>query len=474
MNIRNIPREWLYTAIRILSLSALLFASMLAVDYYMTANTFCHAGASCEVVAKSEFGQKYGIFLPTLGLVAYSFFFLTSFFFSKTKWKVFGMSVRTFWIPLAIICCAIGALLFIIVQAIEINAFCWLCMGIDTSAILMVIPAVLLMLGSKSEQENRSTFLHPILWLAMFVGIVSGPLSWGAYHPPIIDTSAANISAEEFQAQIDKVPEFIRSKYVPGKVNVHEISSFGCPYCRRLHPVLTKLLAEYGDKINFERTTLPIHMSEDACAAYYCAQKEGKGDEFADCMFEEPPKDAASILKHAEHCEIPPDEFVACIRSEEAQNAVAADRKAVNECGFKGAPTVWIDAQSIVGFQDVSVYRQAIELNPIIRNSKASVEAADGPSYFSTKPVLFASSMVLTALLLLVGLGAQFSQRRKEEAVLTLAKHVLWQKASNDTQTPSEENIDSAEVAQTTENEEQSEDEKTSEDADSANDSENV
>ena len=85
MNIRTIPREWLYTAIRVLSLSALIFASMLTVDYYMSANTFCHEGASCEVVAKSEFGQKYGIFLPTLGLVAYSFFFLTSFFFAKTR-----------------------------------------------------------------------------------------------------------------------------------------------------------------------------------------------------------------------------------------------------------------------------------------------------------------------------------------------------------------------------------------------------
>ena len=415
MNIRNIPREWLYTAIRILSLSALIFASMLAVDYYMTANTFCHEGASCEVVAKSEFGQKYGIFLPTLGLVAYSFFFLTSFFFAKTKWKVFGKSAGAFWLPLAIICCALGALLFIIVQAIEINAFCWLCMGIDTSAILMVIPAVLLMLGERSEQEPRPTFLHPLIWVALFVGVFSGPLTWGAYHPPMIDTSASTATIEEFEAQVAQVPEFIRSKYVPGKVNVHEISSFGCPYCRRLHPVLTKLLAEYGDKINFVRTTLPIHMSEDACAAYYCAQKEGKGDEFADCMFEEPPKDAASILKHAEHCEIPPDEFIACIRSEEAQNAVAADRKAVNECGFKGAPTVWIDAQSIVGFQDVSIYRQAIELNPIIRDSLAAKQAADGPSIFTTKPILFGAFMTLTALLLFVGIGAHISQKKRKE-----------------------------------------------------------
>lgn len=415
MNLRNIPREWLYAAIRVLSLTALIFASMLAVDYYMSANTFCHEGASCEVVAKSEFGQKYGIFLPTLGLVAYSFFFLTSFFFSKSKWKIFGRSARAFWIPLAIICCALGAILFIVVQAIEIHAFCWLCMGIDTSAILMVIPAVLLMLGEKSMLEDRPRLLHPLIWIALYVGVVSGPLTWGAYKPPVIDASAAGASATDFQAQIDeKVPEFIRSKYLPNKVNVHEISSFGCPFCRKLHPELSKLLAEYGDKINFVRTTLPIHMSEDACAAYYCAQKKGKGDQFASCMFEEPPKDAASIVKHAQHCELPEDEFIACIRSEEAQKAVEANKLAVKECGFKGAPTVWIDAQTIVGYQDISVYRQAIELNPIVRDGATSDKTVNSEaSVLTTTPLLFGTFMALTAILLFAGVGAQVLSRKK-------------------------------------------------------------
>lgn len=427
MNIRTIPREWLYTAIRVLSLSALIFASMLTVDYYMSANTFCHEGASCEVVAKSEFGQKYGIFLPTLGLVAYSFFFLTSFFFAKTRWKVFGKSTRTFWVPLAIICSALGALLFIIVQAIEIKAFCWLCMGIDTSAILMVIPAVLLMLGDKSDIPDRPRILHPLLWLAFYIGIVSGPISWGAYHPPVIDTSAATASAAEFQAQIDeKVPEFIRSKYVPGKVNVHEISSFGCPYCRKLHPQLTKLLAVYGDKINFVRTTLPIHMSVDACAAYYCAQKEGKGDQFAECMFEEPPQSAEGIVKHAQHCELPEKEFVACIQSEEAQKAVEADRIAVKECGFKGAPTVWIDAQTIVGFQDISVYKNAIELNPVVREASSgkTTDAADAPSVLTTTPILFGCFMALTALLAFAGIGAQCVSMKRKSIASTDADEV--------------------------------------------------
>ena len=187
---RNIPRSALYTAIRLLSLVALVFASALAVDYYFNANTFCGAGASCDIVAKSDFGQKYGIFLPTLGLLAYSFFFLTSFFFTKTKLKLFGKSLSTFWLPLAIICCAIGALLFVIVQATEIHAFCYLCMGIDTAAMLMVIPAVLLMINRNTDEEKHASFFHPALWIGLYIIAAGGPLTWAAFQPAVVQSTA--------------------------------------------------------------------------------------------------------------------------------------------------------------------------------------------------------------------------------------------------------------------------------------------
>lgn len=420
MSYKQIPREYLYTAIRVLSLCALFFASMLAVDYYFNANTFCHEGASCEIVAKSEFGQKYGIFLPTLGLVAYTFFFMTSFFFAKTKWKVFGLSTRTFWVPLASICCAIGALLFIIVQAIEINAFCWLCMGIDTSAILMTSPAILLMLGMKSDLPNKKTLGNPLIWIAMYIAIVGGPLTWGMYNPPALDTTAASATAIEYQQQIDtKVPEFIRSKYVKGKVNIYEISSFGCPFCQKLHPILNDLIKEYGeDKINVARTTLPIHMSDQACAAYYCADKLGKGTEFANCMFEDTPKDEgkdiADIIAHGDHCNLPKNDFVACINSDEARQAIIAERKSVKDAGFQGAPTVWIDAQQIVGLNDVTVYRQAIEMNPIMRKDEPSTtKEVEEASILTTTHAPFYTILVIAFLVLISGLV--LAQKAKEE-----------------------------------------------------------
>ena len=192
---------------------------MLAVDYYFVAHTFCEEGASCAVVAQSDFGQKYGIFLPTLGLLAYSFFFLTSFFFAKTRLKLFSQPLRTFWLPLAIICCAIGAMLFVVVQAVEIHAFCWLCMGIDTSALIMVIPAVLLMLQNKKLKEESEdtadavparTILHPVLWCAIYLAIACGPIAYGT-------TEKSAPEPQKTESGEIVVPEYIQS-YIDRKI----------------------------------------------------------------------------------------------------------------------------------------------------------------------------------------------------------------------------------------------------------------
>ena len=356
MSIRSISRGSLYTVIRLLSLAALVFASMLAVDYYFNAHTFCANGASCQVVAESDFGQKYGKFLPALGLTAYSFFFLTSFFFAKTKAKVFGRYLSTFWIPLAIICCALGALLFIIVQSIQIHAFCYMCMGIDTSAILMVIPAVLLLLKKAEEVEAddpSNTKLHPVAWFGLYLLAAAGPLTWGSFQPPATST---------------QVPAYIHSFYQEGKINVVEISSFDCPHCRQLHPQLSELLKQYGDKVNFTRLTIPLSERKEACVAYLCAERQKKSEQYADCLFKDPSKDPQKLLEYARECSIDESKFNDCVNDPAMLEVVDQCRQDVRDSGFKGAPTVWIDSTPIIGYDEsrgMTPYINAIEARDV-------------------------------------------------------------------------------------------------------------
>ena len=391
MKIRQIPRGWLYTAIRICSLGALVFASMLAVDYYFVAHTFCEEGASCAVVAQSEFGQKYGIFLPTLGLVA------------RTREKVANKSLSTFWLPLAIICCAIGAMLFIIVQAVEIHAFCWLCMGIDTCALVSVIPAVLLFMNKTENDEipNPATKLHPIFWCALYLAIACGPIALGtkeaAFPPP----------APEVAADADPVPQFIRSFYVENKINVVEISSFDCPHCRKLHPKLNALLSEYGDRINFTRLTIPLGKNLEACVAYYCAEKQKKEDQFADCLFENPSKDINVLLDYARQCSINEDSFKQCVTDPESSKSVAEMISQIKQSGLQGAPTIWINDRQIVGFKEslgIQPYKDAIENNVTTDDDSEKAVAAFHVA---------GSGLILAIICLIAGIPLTVASRKK-------------------------------------------------------------
>ena len=451
---------------------------MLAVDYYFAANTFCHEGASCATVAQSEFGQKYGIFLPTLGLVAYSFFFLTSFWFTRTRLRIFGMSVSTFWNPLAMICCAIGALLFIIVQAIEINAFCWMCMGIDTSAIVMVIPAVLLMMhrdapkaapqaveGDSADADHEgadgavtadaaaatdasdvakpASLLHPVLWLAFYLCIAAGPIAWGtrpmsepapapapaAAAAPAADGAAADGAAAPALADPwAAVPSYIRSFYRPGRVNVVEISSFDCPHCRRLHPELSNVLADYGDHINFTRLTIPLGPQIEACVAYYCAEKQKKETEFADCMFKKPSKDAGQLLEYARMCSIDENSFKSCLVDPASSKAVGEMLENIRSTGFEGAPTIWIEDTQIVGFNEqkgMAPYRDAIEKSPVLKEAfekdaalKAAVAKNAEADASGASPAEIAFRVTLVAVIaagvfFLAGIVATARRRKK-------------------------------------------------------------
>lgn len=351
MSIRTLDRRWIYSGIRVISLIALAFAAALTVSYYFKEHTFCAPGASCDQVANSDFGKKYGFFLPILGLTAYSFFFLTSFFFARTKSKLFGLSWATFWVPLAICCSAAGAMLFIIVQTLEIKAFCWMCMGIDVAAITMVIPAILLFLNrSEVDEEKPASPLHPLAWLAFYVASIGLPILIGVMPPSGISSNA---------------PDYIRSFYREGQINIVEISSFDCPHCRELHPQLSKLLAEYGSKINFTRLTIPLTQRKEACIAYICADKQKKSEQYANCLFEEPSKDTEKLLQYARECSIDETSFKACLNDPETARIVDLILEDIsNDAKFKGAPTIWIENTSIIGFDSkkgITPYRNAIE-----------------------------------------------------------------------------------------------------------------
>ncbi len=78
-----------------------------------------------------------------------------------------------------------------------------------------------------------------------------------------------------------------RIKGANAKVQIVEFADFECPACRMMQPELKKLLAEYGDSIDFVFRIIPIHSkSKELGAVALSANEQGKFKEMHDKLFE--------------------------------------------------------------------------------------------------------------------------------------------------------------------------------------------
>jgi protein-disulfide isomerase len=73
------------------------------------------------------------------------------------------------------------------------------------------------------------------------------------------------------------------------KVSIVEFSDFECPHCGAAHPVLTRVIGEFGGKVNLAFKQFPLDSHKNAAPAAraaVAAQAQGKFWEMADALFE--------------------------------------------------------------------------------------------------------------------------------------------------------------------------------------------
>ncbi len=306
--------------LRLSSLVALVYSAISAVDYYGPIPTFCASGAGCDLVAKSSVGEVLGPFLPALGLVTYTFLFIVSFFRQPRFDRLIG---------LAALLAGIGAFIFILIQAFFIDAFCWICMGVDIAAIVAAGAGMLLWRG---PAELRPPSRLPLVsWAAIYILAVAGAPVWMLTKPP------------------SPVPDAVRALWVDGKINVVEISDFNCPFCRKLHPVLMEALEPYGDRVHVKRLLYPLGGLEGAMA-HLCAEDQKLQDAFAHAMFELPAKSNDEILAYVKKVGMDPDAFMTCMNDQATMARLRDVIDTVRSVNFRGAPTLWIGERESVGF----------------------------------------------------------------------------------------------------------------------------
>jgi protein-disulfide isomerase len=135
-------------------------------------------------------------------------------------------------------------------------------------------------------------------------------------------------------------------------VTVVMFSDFQCSACSATHPVLQKVLAEYGDKIRFVVRNFPlttIHANAyGAALAANAARAQGKFFEYTDVLYRnQDALDIESLKKYAGESGLNLQQFELDLQSEKNSEAVRKDMADGRAYGITGTPTIFVNGVKV-------------------------------------------------------------------------------------------------------------------------------
>jgi protein-disulfide isomerase len=131
-------------------------------------------------------------------------------------------------------------------------------------------------------------------------------------------------------------------------VTVVMFTDFQCPACSGTHPVLQKVMAEYGDKIRFVVRDFPLtslHQNAfKAALAANAANAQGKFFEYTELLYNnQNALDTASLKKYAAQVGLNQKQFDADLDGEKYASEVRKDMTEGENYGINSTPTIYIN-----------------------------------------------------------------------------------------------------------------------------------
>lgn len=340
-------RFWLLVT-RLFLLVALV-ASAVLYSYYLAPldSQVCSAHSGCETLRRSELAYFFGspfLSLPLFGMLAFAGVFALSLWTESRP-----TSQRHAPLCWALALGAATAVGLISYQALVAHAFCWLCLITDVSTLLAAVAAFLLHRANVLE-ANEAVAQRPVLqrwaWIGLATLATAAPLVWHGVRP------------------LPPVHAKIRALYQPGKINIVEFADLECPHCRRLQPMLKKVITEYPYAVHFVRKHAPLPQhphSERAAAAVICAESLAqRGEEMVDLLVASELSNE-SIDAAARDLKLDASAFSSCVQAPETQARMFSDLALLREVGFEGLPTTYVGPQRFVGVRTEEAWRDAFE-----------------------------------------------------------------------------------------------------------------
>jgi protein-disulfide isomerase len=148
-------------------------------------------------------------------------------------------------------------------------------------------------------------------------------------------------------------------------VTVVEFSDFECPACKRMAPVLEKLLKESGGKAKIYYKHYPLRShphAQGAAQAAEAAKRQGKFWKMHDRLFANqtslsPPE----LVQHAAEIGLDVERFKRDLDSDAVKAIVAKDRAEGDKLNLRGTPTLYVNGRVYLGPLDLEELKAYVE-----------------------------------------------------------------------------------------------------------------
>jgi protein-disulfide isomerase len=148
-------------------------------------------------------------------------------------------------------------------------------------------------------------------------------------------------------------------------VTIVMFTDFQCPVCSSTHPILKKVIGEFGDKVRFVVRDFPLTQIHEnafqAATAANAAGAQGKFFEYTEILYRnQDALDSASLKKYAAGAGLNPKQFELDLASEKNAAEVRKDVADANTYGVSGTPTIFVNGVKVRRLS-AEAFRDAIE-----------------------------------------------------------------------------------------------------------------
>ena len=136
-----------------------------------------------------------------------------------------------------------------------------------------------------------------------------------------------------------------------------EYGDFQCPYCRRAHPLVKRLLKESGNKLHFVFRNFPLRkihpLAHISAITAEAAGKQGRFWEIHDLIFENQDRLSEDyLLSLVEDMDLDLAQFAEDSKSEEILDKIERDFESGIRSGVNGTPTFFLNGSHVLTYDE--------------------------------------------------------------------------------------------------------------------------